>query len=355
MEPAPLALKPDIAEASRRWEAFYAGEVTDRPVVCVTAPLPGSARPPAPTYHDRVHQDLDALVERELARAEATFWGGEAVPSFLTSFGPDEVAVFCGAPLHWSADSGNTNWSSPVVEDWRDALPIRLDPAHPLWLRMLEYYRKAAVRMRGKVLRSSLDLHTNMDLLAALRGPERLCMDLIDCPDLIDRAMTDARAVFPTVWEETARAARMREDGFCHAYYSMEGAAVLQCDFACMMSPAMFNRWVMPALEEEASLVRHALYHWDGPGALVHFDTLVASKGLHALSYVPGAGRGTHRDYIDLFKRIQARGKAVQVWGDPEEVRAIHLELDPARAFYCTSTATPAEAERLLAWFVKNT
>jgi len=241
------------------------------------------------------------------------------------------------------------------VEDWAKALPIRLDPTHPLWRRMLDYYRKAAARMSGKVLRSPLDLHTNMDILAALRGPQRLCMDLLDCPDLIDAAMADARRIFPVVWEETARAGRMREDGFCHAYYSMEGAAVLQCDFACMMSPKMFNRWVMPALEEEASMVKHAVYHWDGPGALVHFDTLVASKGLHSLSYVPGSGRGTHRDYIDLFQRIQAKGKAVQIWGDPEEVKQIHRELDPAKAFYCTGTATQEEAERLLEWFRRNT
>jgi len=72
MQHSPLELKPDLAEANRRWEAFYAGEIIDRPVVCVTAPRPGSARLPAPTYHDRVHLDLDVLVDRELSRAQAT-------------------------------------------------------------------------------------------------------------------------------------------------------------------------------------------------------------------------------------------------------------------------------------------
>jgi hypothetical protein len=355
MKPAPLALKPDLDEASRRWEAFYAGDVLERPVVCVTAPLPGAPRPPAPSYHERVHLDLDALVARELERAEGTFWGGEAVPAMCPSFGPDEVAVFCGAPLEWSSDSGDTNWSIPLIDDWRSRKPIAIDTGHPLWIRMLEYYRRAAAGLGGRVLRAPLDLHTNMDLLAALRGPQRLCMDLLDCPSEVDGAMAEARAVFRMLWEEVARAGLMREEGFCHAYYSMEGAAVLQCDFSCMMSPAMFNRWVMPALEEEARIVRHAIYHWDGPGALVHFDALVASPGLHSLSYVPGAGRGTHRDYLDLFKRIQAAGKAVQIWGDPEELKEIHRDLDPALAFYCTAAWSRDEAERLLEWFRRNT
>jgi hypothetical protein len=45
-QPASLSLKPDLAEAAHRWEAFYAGEIIDRPVVCVTAP--GDGRAPVP-------------------------------------------------------------------------------------------------------------------------------------------------------------------------------------------------------------------------------------------------------------------------------------------------------------------
>ena len=117
----------------------------------------------------------------------------------------------------------------------------------------------------------------------------------------------------------------------------------------------MFRRWVLPALEEEAEIVKHALYHWDGPGALVHTADLVASKGLHALSYVPGEGRGRHIDYLDLFKRVQAGGKAMQVWGTPEEIQQMHRELKPQLTYYVTHTETPAEADALLEWFVKHT
>jgi len=350
-----LAFKPDLEEAAKRWEAYYAGEIIDRPVVCVTAPRDGCTPGPALTYRERAFGDIDELITRTLASAEATFWGGEAIPAFMPSFGPDEVAVFCGATLHWAEDSGDTNWSEPCIEDWEQALPLRLHDEHPLWQRMLEYYRRAAERMAGKMLLSPPDLHTNMDLLAALRGPQRLCLDLLERPEVIDRAMADARAIFPVLWEAVSRAGRMREHGYCHVFYSMEGAAILQCDFSCMISPAMFRRWVLPALEEEAEIVKHAIYHWDGPGALVHMNDLLASKGLHTLSYVPGAGRGDPVNYIELYQRIQAGGKAVQVWGTPEECKVMHRELRPEKTLYCTSTRTQAEAEQLLEWFVQNT
>jgi len=350
-----LEFKPDLEEAAERWNAFYTGEIIDRPVVCVTAPREGFKPVHGSDYYERVHGDMDDIIERAIAGAEAVFWGGESIPTFGPSFGPDEIAVFTGAGLRWSNDSPNTNWSVPFVDDWEKILPLRLQEDNPLWQRMLEFYRRAADRMAGKMLLSSLDLHTNMDLLAAVRGPQRLCMDLIDQPELIDRAMDDARAIFREIWDTVSHAGRMNEFGYCHAYYSMEGAAVLQCDFSCMVSPEMFRRWILPALEEEAQIVRHALYHWDGPGALVHTDDLLASIGLHAMSYVPGAGYGNHIDHLELLKRVQKGGKAVQVWGSPEEIKSMHRELQPEKVFYCTNVRSQAEAEELLTWFVKNT
>jgi len=354
-KPAPLEFKPDLEDAARRWEAFYAGEIIDRPVVCVTAPPENHDQVGPISYRQKVFGDIGAIIDRTLVAAEATFFAGEAVPVFHPSFGPDEVAAFTGAELTWSDDSPNTNWSKPCVDNWHRALPVRLQHDNPLWQRMLELCRRAAERMAGKMLIASLDLHTNMDLLAAIRGPERLCTDLIDQPETIDRAMADARAVFRELWHGVGSAARMDEHGYAAGMYSMEGAAVLQCDFSCMISPQMFRRWVLPALEEEAEIVRHARYHWDGPGALVHINDLLASKGLHTLSYVPGAGHGSHFDHLELLKRIQAGGKAVEVHGSPEQIKAMHRELVPEKVFYNTQVATRTEADELLRWFVKNT
>ena len=356
MPPKPLSLKPDLAEANRRWQAFYAGDLIDRPVVSVTAPADDHHEIPQRVgYHDKVFGDLDDVIDRAIAAAQATYWGGEAVPTFFPSFGCDEIAVFCGAGFRWSDDSPDTNWSTPFVQDWDDALPLRIQENHPLWQRLLTLCRRASERMAGTMLLTPLDLHTNLDLLAAVRGPQRLCLDLADRPKVIDEAMASARAVFRQMWRAVAKAGRMDELGYCHAFYAMDGAAVLQCDFSFMIGPEMFRRWVLPALEEEADIVRHAMYHWDGPGALVHTADLVASKGLLALSYVPGTGRGGHINYLPLLKRVQAGGKAIQVWGTPKEVQAMHRELAPNLVCYSTRTETRAEAEALLEWFVKHT
>jgi hypothetical protein len=354
--PTPLSLKPNIEDTARRWEAYYNGDIIDRPIVIVTAPLPGDdPLPPAPSYRQRAMADIDSVIDAALVRAERTYYGGESVPCFMPSFGPDECAVFCGAELTWSNDSGDTNWSVPCVSDWESVLPLRLHTESPIWQRMVAIYRSAAERLAGKMLLMEPDLHTNMDLLAALRGPQQLCLDLIDMPETIDRAMMSARAIFPELWRAVTEAGKMYERGFYHSMYSTEGCAMLQCDFSAMIGPAMFRRWVLPALEEEAEIVHDVYYHWDGPDALKHLPDLVASKGLYTLAYVVGDGHGRHTDYLHITKKCQEGGKAVSVYGTPEELKIMHRELRPEKTLYHTWVESPAEADALLEWFVKNT
>jgi len=353
-----LAFKPDLPAAAARWQAYYAGEIIDRPIVVALAPRPGYPAPRRLTYEERVYGDIDALIDQALANAEATYWGGDAVPSVCLTTGPDEISVCTGAELRFSPDSPDTNWSVPYVEDWEQALPLRLHTDNWLWQRLLTLYSRAAERMAGKMVLVMPDLHTNMDLLSGIRGPQRLCTDCLEVPELLDAAMDDARAIFRQLWVAMVEAGRMNETGYCiepGAFYFVDGAATLQCDFSCMISPRMFRRWVLPALEEEAEFAHHAFYHWDGPGALVHTADLLASRGLHTLSYVPGAGRGEHIGYLDLLKAVQAGGKAVQVWGTPEQIMLMHRELKPEKVMYCTATETPAEADRLCEWLVKHT
>lgn len=349
-KPAPLALKPDLEEAAKRWNAFFVGEIIDRPVVCVTAPRSKSKPAWAPTYRQMAFNDLNQYIEQAIANVEATFWGGEAIPGIGISFGPHEIAVFTGAELRWSDDSGDTNWAVPYVENWERSLPIRLQDNNPFWLRMQDFYRRAIVRTAGKMLLGMPDLHTNMDLIAAIRGPQRLCMDLFDQPEMIDRAMTDARAIFPQLWNTLRKLGRMDEFG------STLGYTQLACDFSALIGPAMFRRWVLPALEEEAQIVKNAVFHWDGPGALVHTKDIISSRGLHAVSYVPGHNEGRNSiDHLELHQRVQAGGKAVQVSGTPEEIKSMHRKLRPEKTLYIVTVETPQEAEQLLDWFVKNT
>ena len=361
-EVRPLLFKPDMPEAAKRFEAFYNGDIIKRPLTQVFAKKNGCEKSPvfSSRYTDRYFGDIDELIDKVLASSEGIYYGGEAVPAFCPTLGPDEMAVFCGGEFIWNPYDADTNWSKPCVDDWESFLPFKIDEKNEAYMRFKSLYERCAEKMAGKMLLTPIDLHSNMDLLAAARGPERLCADIMDAPELISEAMVSARKIFKEIWDTAAKIGRMDENGYCQGIYSHDGAACLQCDFAIMIGPKHFNRWVVPALEEESEIVRHAVYHWDGVDALRHFDAVMDCKGLQVISFVPGAGAGpretgSHIEFLEIFKKMQKRGKAVAVGGTPDEIKIMHRELDPAKTIYGTSVETQDDADQFLEWMEKNT
>jgi len=349
-----LAYKPDLEEAVRHWEAYWEMGVLDRPTIAVRAPRTGVDVPPGPRYTAGYDEDFHEVYERVDRHLQGTFFGGDAMPFYDPSFGPDQMAAFLGSRL---VRMPQTTWSMPCVADWDQALPLRLDPENYWWNRMLDFCRAGLEYSQGKFLIGVLDMHSNMDLIAALRDPQQLLLDLVEQPETVDRAMLDARRLYAPVYDAVYEAAGMEGRGTIGwtAFYSPRKFAMMQCDSACMISPEMFRRWVLPALEEEAAFLDHSIYHYDGPGALQHLDMVLGIKELNGVQWVQGAGNGRQTDWLDLLKTIQAAGKCLHVPVNAEEARFLHRHLRPEGAFYEVHCRTEEEARDLLRWFERNT
>lgn len=345
--------KPDAQEAANRWAAYWKGEMIDRPVLIARLAKPGYEFRPGSSYRDRVFGDMEMTLKDHLYNCQGMMYLGEAMPDFWISFGTHEIAAYCGGEIIWPESSTDTNWSRPFVDDWEKWLPLKLDDHNPLWQRLLEYYKKCNEILNGKVIPHSIDFHTNMDLLLSIRGDSQLCMDVIDCPEMIDRAMEDARQIFKYIWDKAREAGKMDEYGYWSDAFSEKSCTTLACDFSALIGPDMFRRWVLPTLEFEASLVDNVRFHWDGPAALRHFKDLMGIGKIHTISYVPNPFE-SHMQYIELYKRIQACGKAIEFTGTVDEVKAAHKELDPAKVIYRVNVDSQDEFESLEKWFKRN-
>ena len=344
-----LEFKKDYGETAKRYEAFWNGEIWDRPIVCVTVPNPDCADVPWHTnsYYTRMNGDLDEITGQIIGNTKKTIYMGEALPQAFLSFGCDELAAFCGGEtLYFHDGDHNTNWSRPFVEDWEAELPLSVREDNPLWRRMQAFLDKCAEAMQGKMLFYPLDLHSNLDMLLAMRGGEALCLDLMDRPETIDTALEQAMGLFEYFYERTFKK------------YGLPAAngITLQCDFSCMVGTPMFRRFALPYLEREAACNNGRVsYHWDGVTALTHTDDLIASKGLYVMAFVPGTGNGDHVDYLELYAKVQEGKKAVSVGGSPDAVKFMHRQLKPDKTIYSTYANSVKEAEELLCWFKNNT
>ncbi|OPZ10525.1 MAG: hypothetical protein BWZ10_02363 [candidate division BRC1 bacterium ADurb.BinA364] len=361
----PLACKPDFERAKAMWEHYWNGEVMKRPLVLVecrksNAPPPrGPANPQIGRYWRHCHGRMDEELEIIDRRLEQIEYLGEAMPAFGPDLGPDQFAAFLGCDLHFSPDSRETNWVEPIVDDWDAFGPIRFDPNNAYWQRLLDNTRRLARHGEGRYLARHIDKHSHADALSAMRGPQRFCMDFIERPEAVERAMAEARAFYAPLYDAVFEAGNMGgANGSTQIVWSPGKAAILQCDMQIMLGPEHFRRFILPAIEEEAAFVDHSIFHLDGVGAFRFLDDLLAIRDLDMIQLTPGAGEAPNHTFVELFKKILAAGKGIQVSGaglTPDRVKQLHRELGPKGPMYMPQCRTREEAEELLEWLERNT
>jgi hypothetical protein len=99
-----------------------------------------------------------------------------------------------------------------------------------------------------------------------------------------------------------------------------------------MISPGMFDAFMMPVLREMTARVDFCIYHWDGPGAIPHHDLLLSLPDLDVLQWTPGAGALSTTDprWWPLYHKTVEAGKKVMIGvEDVEGLLALRREFGP--------------------------
>ena len=139
-----LVIKPDWQEAEHRMDAWWAGDVVDRPALIVRSPRSGMSRaewsaiqsPEGVAPDDVV--DWFTNVERVVARnnrfVDATYWGGEAFPvTFPVAIRMVAItAAYVGCPYTLDPVS-YTGWAEPLIDHWDNRDPIEFDAGNHWW------------------------------------------------------------------------------------------------------------------------------------------------------------------------------------------------------------------------------
>jgi 5-methyltetrahydrofolate--homocysteine methyltransferase len=301
LPPLDLTFKPDAADAQQRLRAYWQGEIVDRACASVRAP------------RDGVHPDKRSLIvaedfnfpqaiDRFEQWAEQIFFGGESMPALMPNYGPDQWAGFLGANMALVPDM-DTSWVEPLLRDWEETPSLTIEASNVWWKAIVDLTRLAAARCAGRFILSTIDTHSNLDCLSALRGPAQLCMDLIEQPEAVLRALEQVGALYDPVYKTLYEAGRMAEFGSTSwsDLWSEGRTQTVQCDFCYMISPEHLRRFALPWLEYEVSYLDHAVYHMDGPGQIRHLEDLLSLPRLHTIQWIPGAGQPTAPGWLDLL------------------------------------------------------
>jgi len=352
-----LETKPDFDQSLRRFEAWWDGQIVDRPPLTVGVwrlSKPKQPRKKHASLRDR-WMDVDYQIDCVEASLAGAQYLADSFPCYFPNLGPEVCGTLFGCELEFAEE---TSWSKPVLASCREVIGKKPDLQNEYWRTLRKGIDASLRRGQGRWITGITDFHTNADLLAALRDPQELCIECADDIEAVAEAcdyVTDFFGeIFDDIWQPIASAGQP-----CTTWtpsLHVGRGTVLQCDFICMISPAMFAKIIRPALQREVDYFEKSIYHLDGPGALRHLDAVLEMDGLNAVQWVYGAGQGSARDWIEVYRKIQAAGKAMEIlcanFEDAVEV-AGHIK-PPGAWFHVYKRYPPAEVEafckRLEAW-----
>ena len=316
------------AVIEQNWVKWWDGEL-GRPIVVIQQPsLSGFTPQQEFTKQFLLETPVDEMVDYFQSRLESTRYYADALPMFRVWFGPAGISGFLGSKME-PVPEHNTVWCEADEPIPFEDLHFTYDPDNVWWRRALELTTRLVDRWSDKVSLGHPSHSGILDVLACFRTTQQLLYDLYEAPDEVIRLSKDITDLWIRYYEEWYEIGKKTARGTMNwgGLWSPGGTLMHQCDFSCMISPKMFERFVMPDLERCIRRTDYAFYHLDGKGAIPHLDMLLSLETLRGIQWIPGAGQPQASDWISLLKRIKDGGKLCQVFVDPGGARHIVREL----------------------------
>ena len=260
----------------------------------------------------------------------------DMLPVANTQLGPGSLAAILGGVFEGGED---TIWIHPDPNYTDD---IKFDPQHPNWLLHKELLKACKKKAQGHYYVGMPDLMEGMDVLAAIKGTDKVLLDTVMQPEVLEHQMQQINDIYFKVFDELYDIIREGDEmAFCYfSSWAPGKMSKLQSDISTMISVDDYRRFVQPFIREQCQKIDYTLYHLDGVGAMHHLDALLEIKELNAIQWTPGVGepQGGSPKWYDLYKKILAGGKSIMAcWVTLDELRplldniggdGVHLEMD---------------------------
>ena len=277
---------------------------------------------PAPTPY----KDLNQRWFDPQWRAEYLDWYvahsslmADMLPVANTQLGPGSLAAILGGVFEGGED---TIWIHPNPNYTDD---IVFNPQHPNYLLHKELLKACKAKAQGHYYVGMPDLMEGLDVLAAIKGTDKVLLDTVMQPEVLEHQMQQINDIYFKVFDELYDIIREGDEmAFCYfSSWAPGKMSKLQSDISTMIQK-----------------IDYTLYHLDGVGAMHHLDALLEIKELNAIQWTPGVGepQGGSPKWYDLYKKILAGGKSIMAcWVTLDELRplldniggdGVHLEMD---------------------------
>lgn len=315
----------DWARVERDALAWWNGEL-ERPLVYLTVQQPLERYPFGYQSNYPMNLPPEQLVDQYAPGLAATRWYADAFPWLWLNFGPGIMAGFLGSAVNSVTEPSETVWFNPPRSLPIDQWDFQFDPANPWWLRVQAVARAFTERFGSSLQLGHTDLGGNLDILASFTTTEQLLFDVVEQPEVVDRQVariTELWLRYYNAFDALIRPPCRGTSSWVPIFSPGGKTYMLQCDFSYMISPRMFERFVVPDLTACCDVLDHGFYHLDGKGEIPHLPHLLGIERLRGIQWIPGDGQPSPDHWMDLLARIRAGGKLCQVFVSAEGARRI--------------------------------
>jgi hypothetical protein len=192
------------------------------------------------------------------------------------------------------------------------------------------------------------------DLLSMLMGTETFLFNLVEHPAWMREAiLLGARQQLHQVGEFQGSIRGHHDFWYGNpgwmSLWGPEPFLSTQSDVSCMLSPAMFDEFILPELDLWGEAHGALWYHLDGGNACQHLPRLLSRPYMRVIQYVPAPHEPLNGpDHLELYRKIQAAGRIVHIQVPKEHVISLVKSLDPALLIVETTCQSISEGEALL-------
>ncbi len=350
-----LLYREDMDKVRERLTIWWNGGDIGRPAMHITArrpePLEHVPILPQPDGWVTSYSTTDFAYRVNLASRACinTYYLGDAVPIVAPDLAPNCVALYLGCE---GVESPGTVWCEPFIDD-PDEAKFDYDPENFYWRFTLSLGKEQLDLGKGKFLLQFPDLIEGLDTLAAMRDTQKLLIDLLERPEWVHRSLRQITDRYFHYYDILYDMFRDEVGGSYFWAWAPGRMAKFQCDFSAMISPSMFEEFMIPILNEMCERVSYCMYHWDGPGAVCHHDLLLDISGLDMLQWTPGAGQPPTWDkcwWAMYHKTIDAGKKVLIGCDNVETLKTLKREFGEGfKQFLIRMSAkTPENADEIL-------
>ena len=294
--------------------------------------------------------DPDWVSRHALSVLENTWWGGEAVASYLIMAG--WVASLGGRP-HFDY---NTIWFDPFPVDFSQPSPFRYRTSDP-WVQKFTRLYETMADVAGKddfLVGAPAILPAN-DLLSMHLGTQNFLMALMDHPAWMRQAIEDGARDIVLARKGLRDLIKDRHDfwygnGGWMPFWAPQPYIGTQSDVSCMLSTDHYEQFVVPELDVYGA-VGAVWYHLDGGDARQHLPRLLSLPYLRVVQYTPTPTEPPNgAAHLAMYRQIQKAGRIVHIQVGKDQVEPLCRGLDPRFLMMDVSgCVTPDEGRELLA------